>query len=199
MILEVLKTNRLSRITVLITSFTIIVCIIVGFMIMRLSDKIQDTKVSIKQNSLNAYKIEKLLSQYQEIEVTSLNTTPETTKNVLAKENIVDLIEVMEKTALQNKIIPYVEIEGGGDLSKLSKELIYNIRFQTQESKMLAYVTDLESIPYVNQIVQFDSNFSINNNTLKEFKTEEEINTEIQKKRTETEQSYALRLKVFLQ
>lgn len=198
MIIQVLKTNRLARITALITSFTIVVCAIVGFMIMRLSNKIQDTKVSIKQNSLNAYKIEELLSQYQKVEFDSLETI-ETSKNVLKKEDIVKLIETMEKTALQNKIIPYVEIEGGGDLSQLSSSLIYNIRFQTQESKMLNYLNDLEDIPYVSQIIQFNSNFSINNNSLREFKNETEIQDEIQKKRKEIEQSYALRLKVFLQ
>lgn len=68
MFLQVIKTNRLARVTMLTTSFTIIVCFVVGFMIMRLSDKIQDTKVSIKKNSLNAYKIEKLLTDYQEVE-----------------------------------------------------------------------------------------------------------------------------------
>ena len=198
MILEVLKTNRLARITALITSFTIIVCIIVGYMITRLSNKIQDTKVSIKQNSLNAYKIEELLTQYQKVEFSSLETM-EANKNVLEKENIVKLIETMEKTALQNKITPYVEIEGGVELSKLSNELIYNIRFQTQESKMLAYISDLEKIPYVSQIIQFDTNFSMNNNTLKEFQTENELHDAIKKKREEIEQSYALRLKVFLQ
>lgn len=198
MILQVLKTNRLARITALITSFTILVCIGVGFMIMRLSDKIQDTKVSIKQNSINAYKIEELLTQYQKVEFTSLETI-ETNKNILAKENIVNLIELMEKTALQNKIIPYLEIEGGGDVGNLKNEIIYNIRFQTKESRMLTYLSDLENIPYVSQVTQFNSNFSMNNNELQKLKNEEEIHNTIQIKREEADQTYALRLKVFLQ
>ena len=58
---------------------------------------------------------------------------------------------------------------------------------------------DLENIPYVSQITQFHSNFSMNNNALHKLKTEEEINNAIQTKREEAEQTYALRLKVFLQ
>ncbi len=198
MILKVLKTNKLARITALITSFTIIVCIVVGFMIMRLSNKIQETKVSIKQNSINAYKIEELLEQYQQVEFSSLDTI-EANKNILEKENIVALIEIMEKTALQNKIIPYVNIEGGGDLSNLSNELIYNINFQTKESRMLAYLKDLEQLPYVSQITQFHSNFSMNNNELHKLPSETEVHNAIQTKREEVDQTYALRLKVFLQ
>jgi len=198
MLLKVLKTNRLARITAIITSFTILVCIVVGFMIVRLSNKIQDTKISIKQNSINAYKIEELLEQYQQVEFTSLDTM-ETNKNILAKENVVSLIELMEKTALQNKIVPYLNIEGGGDLSNLSNELIYDISFQTSESRMLTYLKDLENLPYVSQITQFNSNFSMNTTELHKLTTTEEIENTIQSKREETEQTYALRLKIFLQ
>lgn len=196
MILSVLKNNKLARITTMITSFTIIVCLIVGFMIIKLSNKIQETKVSIRQNSYNAYEIEKLLEQYQQVEVKTLAQV-DTTKTVLQKENIVDLIEIMEKTALENKVLPYVQIEGGEDLAKLSKELIYNIRFQAKENKMQAYLSALENLPYVSQIIQFQSSFGMNNNELIDL-SEEEVNNKIQERLENSDQSYALRLKFYL-
>lgn len=196
MILSVLKNNKLARITAMITSFTVMVCFVVGFMIVKLSNKIQDTKVSIKQNSLNAYKIEKLLEQYQQVEVKTL-VQAENTKQVLAKENIVDLITLMEKTSLENKVLPYIQIEGGEDLSKLNKELIYNLRFQTKESKMQDYLKALENLPYLNQVIQFQSSFGMNNNDLIDL-GEEEVNNKIKERIENSDQSYAIRLKFFL-
>ncbi len=87
----------------------------------------------------------------------------------------------------------------GGDISKLSNEIIYNIRFQAQESKMLAYLSDLENLPYVSQIMQLHSNFSINNNELHKLNNELEVHNAIQTKREEVDQTYAIRLKVYLQ
>lgn len=64
---------------------------------------------------------------------------------------------------------------------------------------MLTYLEDLENLPYVSQIMQFNSSFSINNNALRELKDQTEVQNKIQQQRDEVEQSYALRLKIFLQ
>ena len=111
--------------------------------------------------------IEKLLEQYQQVDLSPLNRTVEkANKNMLKKEEVISLIELMEKIALQNKILPHIQIEGGNDLSTLSNELVYNIRFQTREANLHKYLIALENIPYVSQIIQFQSNFTFNNNDI---------------------------------
>ena len=167
---------------------------------MRLSDKIQDTKVSIKQNSVNAFKIEKLLEQYQQVDLSPLNRTVEkANKNMLKKGEVISLIELMEKIALQNKILPHIQIEGGNDLSTLSNELVYNIRFQTREANLHKYLIALENIPYVSQIIQFQSNFTFNNNDIMWLTENDEIQAKINAKKESSDQAYAIRFNIFLE
>lgn len=198
MLLNILKNNKLARITVIITSFTIAVCLIVGFMIVKLSDKIQGTKVSIKQNSVNVEKIEKLLADYQKLEFKDIQSETQIKKQILKKDDVVELIELMEKTALQNKILPYSNIEGGNDLSNLSDNITYNIRFQSNETKMFDYIKSLEDLAYINEFLDFQSSFSFNNNDILELEDEDEIQAKIDAKKTESDQSYSMRLKILL-